>query len=106
MCIPLSNPFKKKLQFKVMKNGPYLEGQDEIEIEPESKYNYELRFCPKQVGRFKGSLVFLNDETGEFWYELKLLSVDSLPIQMEPIEAEVGRYKYFLLFKISNKYYM
>lgn len=91
MCIPLSNPFGKKLEFKVSKYGLYLEGDDLIEIPPNQKCNYELRFSPKQIGKFRGSLIFVNDEIGEFWYELKLISSDPQPIQTDFIEAEIGR---------------
>ncbi len=37
-------------------------------------------------------MIFLNDETGEFWYDLKLVGIDALPIQLEPIESEIGKY--------------
>ena len=75
-----------------MKQGPYLTGIDTIQIPPKEKFNYELLFSPKQVGKFKGSLIFVNEEFGEFWYDLKLSGVDALPIQLEPIESEIGRY--------------
>lgn len=92
LCVPLSNPFNKVMQFRVLKNGPFLEGEDTVEIGPKDKFDYELRFKPIQVGKFRGSLIFLNEETGEFWYDLRLISTDPIPIQAEPVEAEVGRY--------------
>lgn len=91
MLVPLSNPLSKKLSFQVLKCGQYLEGDDTIEIEANQKFNYELLFKPKQVGHFRGSLIFVNDEIGEFWYDLKLSSEDPQPIQIDLIEAEVGR---------------
>ena len=33
----------------------------------------------------------MNETYGEFWYDLKLTCTDPLPIQLEPIKAEVGR---------------
>ena len=47
------------------------------------------------------SLIFLNEEFGEFWYELKLTGVDSLPIELEPIEAELGKYA-IQVIKLKN----
>lgn len=44
------------------------------------------------MGKWRGSLIFVNEDIGEFWYDLKLLSVDPLPIQAGILEAEVGRY--------------
>ncbi|CAF0834043.1 unnamed protein product [Brachionus calyciflorus] len=92
LCIPLSNPVDKKMEFRVLKNGQFLDGDDKIEILPKQNYEYQLKFTPNQVGKFRGSLIFLNDETGEFWYDLKLVSTDPLPIPIDTVEAEVGRY--------------
>ena len=39
----------------------------------------------------------MNDEFGEFWYDLKLSSLDPLPVALEPIEAEVGRYSFYFI---------
>lgn len=77
--------------FQVTKCGLYLEGDDLIEIGPNQQVNYELKFTPKQVGRFRGSLIFANDDVGEFWYDLKLSSDDPQPVQIDVFEAEVGR---------------
>ena len=91
LCIPLSNPLNKKLEFEVIKSGLYLDGNEKISIGPNQQANYELKYTPKQVGRFRGSLIFVNDEIGEFWYDLKLSSDDPQPVQADLIEAEVGR---------------
>ena len=42
---------------------------------------------------FLSSLIFMNDEIGEFWYDLKLISLDPLPFQFDPIEVQVGKYE-------------
>lgn len=73
------------------KCGLYLEGEEKIEIGARAQANYELKFAPKQVGRFRGSLIFFNEDVGEFWYDLKLSSDDPQPVQADLIEAEVGR---------------
>ncbi len=92
LCIPLSNPFMRPIDLIVAKQGPYLSGLDTIQIPPKDKQNYELQFHPKQVGKFRGSLIFLNEEFGEFWYDLKLSSNDANTIQLEPVECEIGKY--------------
>ena len=35
----------------------------------------------------------MNEEFGEFWYDLKLSSLDPLPVALDPFEAEVGRFE-------------
>ena len=47
------------------------------------------------------SLIFINDDIGEFWYDLKLIAVDPLPIQTDLLEAEVGRYTTQII-KVTN----
>lgn len=92
LCIPLSNPFTRPIDLIVKKQGLHLYGLDTIQIPPKDKFNYELLFSPKQIGNFRGSLIFLNEEFGEFWYDLKLSGADASPILLEPIESEIGRY--------------
>ena len=101
LCIPLSNPLKQKVVLNVFKQGPYLEGASSVEIEPNEKLKYELNFSPKQVGKFRGSLIFQNDDVGEFWYDLKLTALDALPIVLDTIECEVGRLA-TLCIKLKN----
>jgi hypothetical protein len=92
LCVPLSNPLGKKLHFKCTINGNFLEGSESFEIQPKEKFNYELKFSPRKIGKFKGSLIFFNEETGEFWYDLKLLAIDAMPVELDPVEAEIGKY--------------
>ena len=43
----------------------------------------------------------MNDEIGEFWFDLKLVSVDPMPIQAGVLQCEVGRYTMHTL-KFTN----
>ncbi len=101
LCIPLSNPFTRPIDLIVTKQGPYLTGPETIQIPPKDKRNYELFFQPKQVGKFRGSLIFINEEFGEFWYDLKLASSDPSAIQLEPVESEIGKYA-TVAIKLTN----
>lgn len=100
LIVPLYNPFDVAIDLSIIINGPYLYGDTKIIIKPKEKYKYLLEFKPIQVGKYKGNIIFYNDTYGEFWYDLKLISSDPLPIQLEPIKAEVGR---FAIEKISLK---
>jgi hypothetical protein len=42
------------MNFNVLIQGTFLEGREQIEIKENDKYNYELHFKPKRVGKFKG----------------------------------------------------
>jgi hypothetical protein len=50
---------------------------------------------------FHKSLIFVNDDIGEFWFDLKLLAVDPMPIQAGVLQCEVGRYTIHTL-KFTN----
>jgi hypothetical protein len=50
---------------------------------------------------FSQSLIFVNDDIGEFWFDLKLTSVDPMPIQAGVLQCEVGRYTIHTL-KFTN----
>jgi hypothetical protein len=91
LCVPLSNPLSRRLEFKVIKNGNFLEGEDRFEVPAKGKLNYELKFCPRKVGKFRASVIFQNEESGEFWYDLKLIGLDALPVLLDPVESEIGR---------------
>lgn len=101
LCIPLSNPFPRPIDLIVLKQGPCLGGIDSVLIPPKEKFNYELVFSPKQIGNFRGSLIFVNEEFGEFWYDIKLVAIDALPVQLEPIESELGKYASQVI-KVNN----
>lgn len=100
LVVPLYNPFDEPIDLGIKINGPYLYGDASIVIQAKEKYKYLLEFKPIQVGKYRGSLIFHNERYGEFWYDLKLTSTDPLPIQLEPIKAEVGR---FAIEKINLK---
>ena len=53
----MTNPFNVPLDLRVIKQGNYLEGAEKITIKSQEKYNYELLFKPKQVGKFRGKYV-------------------------------------------------
>jgi hypothetical protein len=91
LVVPLYNPFDEIITLNIKINGPYLEGSTQIDLPAKEKFKYTLDFKPIQIGKYKGSLIFMNEQYGEFWYDLKLTCTDPLPIQLEPIKAEVGR---------------
>jgi hypothetical protein len=92
LCIPLSNPLSKMIQLDVTRKGSFLESPDTIQISPKGQLNFELFYRPQLTGKFKGSIIFYNENIGEFWYELKMTAKDALPIKIDTFESEVGRF--------------
>ena len=113
ISVPLSNPFDKDIELTAFIEGQYLEGDNKISITSKSKSKYDLKFNPKRIGNYKGryesfnlfnlthkivthkfsfSLKFISNETGEFWYDLRMASLDPLTVNLPNIQCEVGRY--------------
>lgn len=46
---------------------------------------------PLKVGKWKGSIAFVNDRIGEIWYELNLVSDESDAIRLPMLKAELGK---------------
>ncbi|CAF4396047.1 unnamed protein product, partial [Rotaria sp. Silwood2] len=65
-------------------------GNDSIEIEANGEARYELIFKPKTVGNWNGGLIFYNDEIGEFWYELNLISTNPQKVELPSMSAPLG----------------
>ena len=68
----------------------YLEGADRVELKAGAKLDYELAFRPKRTGKFRASLIFTNEQLGEFWYDLKMSSLDPMPVKRDTMQAQVG----------------
>jgi hypothetical protein len=80
------------ISFKIDKQGMYLEGADRVELVPGANRDYELTFRPKRTGKFRASLIFTSEKLGEFWYDMKMTSLDPMPIVCELMQAQVGWY--------------
>jgi hypothetical protein len=35
-------------------------------------------------------LIFQNEESDEFWHDLKLIGLDALPVQLDPVESGIS----------------
>ncbi|CAF3347445.1 unnamed protein product [Rotaria sp. Silwood1] len=91
LIIPLKNPLDHPIRLDVdLQTLPDVIGTDSIEIEANGEARYELIFKPKTIGNWNGGLVFYNDEIGEFWYELNLISTNPQKVELSPMTAPVG----------------
>lgn len=70
--ISLSNPLNEPITFEVFYNGEGLIGDSSFSLEPKSIGTYNLIFSPLSSGSYTGTIGFLNEKVGEFWYDLNL----------------------------------
>ncbi|XP_072708577.1 cilia- and flagella-associated protein 47 [Ciconia boyciana] len=90
--IPITNPVDKILQLSVVLENQSLCGQKAFILRPKQTFLYQLKFSPAVVGTSDGSVIFLSDVVGEFWYALKLIVEKPLPTSLPEIECELGKW--------------
>ncbi|XP_075347998.1 cilia- and flagella-associated protein 47 [Mycteria americana] len=90
--IPITNPVDKILQLSVVLENQSLCGQKAFILRPKQTFLYHLKFSPAVVGTSDGSVIFLSDVVGEFWYALKLIVEKPLPTSLPEIECELGKW--------------
>ena len=89
--ISLENPLDEPIIFEVFFNGEGLLGEPSFQVEPNKVGIYELIFSPLKTGNYTGTIGFLNEKVGEFWYDLVLVCEDNLIINLELIKCELGK---------------
>ena len=89
--ISLDNPLNDPITFEVFFNGEGLLGETNFQVEQNKTGVYELIFSPLKTGKFNGTIGFLNEKVGEFWYDLVLVSEDNPIINLDLIECELGK---------------
>jgi len=89
--IVLKNPLQEAITFEVFYSGEGLLGENQFLIEADSQSAYNLIFSPLISGEFQGTIGFLNEKVGEFWYDLNLIAEENPPMQLELLECELGK---------------
>lgn len=89
--ISLDNPLKEPITFEVFINGEGLLGDTSFIVDPKKTGIYELIYSPLKTGKFSGTIGFLNEKVGEFWYDLTLTCDENPIINLELIECELGK---------------
>ncbi|KAH8069936.1 hypothetical protein JL721_5473 [Aureococcus anophagefferens] len=71
--------------------GDGLIGEPRFTLEAdEAAGTYELFYTPLIAQSHAGSVVFLNDRVGEFWYRLNLSAAPAEPTRLDVLECAVG----------------
>ncbi|EKX37711.1 hypothetical protein GUITHDRAFT_116187 [Guillardia theta CCMP2712] len=89
--IPIVNPTPEEVTFDVLLNGEGLLGQPSVTLAPSGTTTYELIYSPLIAGGRQGSLTFINDEMGEFWYEIKLMAGEPEVMDVPSFSCSLGR---------------
>lgn len=87
----MSNPLNEPITFEVFYSGEGLFGDSSVSIEPKSVGVYNLIFSPLQAGEFTGTIGFLNEKVGEYWYDLYLYADENPPVTLDLLECELGK---------------
>lgn len=91
--ISLDNPTDKDLNFDVVIEGDGLLGDETFTLRANSSKSssaYELIYSPLRAGNFTGSITFMNDIVGEFWYKVALVAHPAVAVKIDTIECMVG----------------
>jgi len=89
--ISLTNPLSKAVDFSVQTRGEGLMGHGSLHLGPEETAPYELIFSPLRAGQRTGSIHFVSDSLGEFWYKLVLEGTRPLVEELGELRCELGR---------------
>lgn len=71
--------------------GEGLIGDSSFALEPRSTGTYNLIFSPLVAGEFTGTVGFLNEKVGEFWYDLNLSAEENPVVNLDLLECELGK---------------
>eukprot|EP01041_Mallomonas_annulata_P004748 gene4748-9429_t len=92
--ITIDNPTNSALDLQVGIEGEGLLGDVVFTLPPRGEnIAYELIYSPLVAGKSKGSISFMNDKVGEFWYHLNLLAIPAPPTTLDVIECMLGSSK-------------
>lgn len=88
--IALANPLAEVVDFEVTLEGEGLIGDPVFSLAANEEATYELLYSPLTPGSQIGSITFVNEQVGEFWYELALSAEPAPPTSLDAMTAAVG----------------
>ncbi|XP_066477404.1 cilia- and flagella-associated protein 47 [Tiliqua scincoides] len=91
--IPITNPTNDVLLLDVLLiDATLLTGKRNLVLEPGGLLHYEVKYSPAVTGDSEGSVIFLSEKIGEFWYALKLHVEKPEPTTFPEVECELGKW--------------
>lgn len=88
--ISLSNPLQVPVTFEVTLEGDGLIGTPWFELGPGAAGTYDILYSPITPGTQTGSITFVSEKAGEFWYEVNLVALPAPPVSLPHMTAAVG----------------
>lgn len=85
------NPYNENTTFEVNIQGHGLMGDNVFYVAAKELGVYELLYSPLLPGETYGTISFVSEKTGEFWYKLKLIALAPEPFEIEIFECELGK---------------
>jgi hypothetical protein len=89
--ITVFNPLPEETVFDVNVTGEGLFGEAQFTIPAKQTEVYTLLYSPLIPGQNDGSVFFLSEKTGEFWYKVRLICDPADSITLDPFECDIGR---------------
>ncbi|XP_054830748.1 cilia- and flagella-associated protein 47-like [Eublepharis macularius] len=90
--IPVTNSTNDILMLDVVVDVDVLSGERSLLLQPKETLCYEIKYSPVSTGSSKGSVIFMSEKTGEFWYALRLKAEKPLPKKLPEVECELGKW--------------
>jgi hypothetical protein len=89
--ISLNNPLNEPITFEVFYSGDGLLGDPTLSLEPKNIGTYSLIYSPLKAGVGQGTIGFLNERVGEFWYDLNLCADENSVVNLDTLACELGK---------------
>lgn len=90
LSISLTNPLSHAVDLDVILVGKGLLGDSIFHIEPNTTGVYELLFLVLLPSEQNGSVTFINQDIGEFWYQLHLIANQAPIIKLDKMTCAIG----------------
>ena len=79
------------ITFEVFYSGDGLIGDSSFSLEQKNIGTYNLIYSPLAAGSSLGTIGFLNEKVGEFWYDLSLVAEENPVLHLDLLECELGK---------------
>uniref|UniRef100_A0A8C6RQF7 Cilia and flagella associated protein 47 n=1 Tax=Nannospalax galili TaxID=1026970 RepID=A0A8C6RQF7_NANGA len=89
--IPISNPNNKILQMNVKLTSDFLDGPEELRLNPLECAKYIVWYSPASTGYKEESIIFQPEMGQEFWYLLKLTTELPKTKKVPEMQCDLGK---------------
>lgn len=87
----ISKSIKEEIIFNVEYTGQYLSGDNQLIIKKDKRSIYKLYFTPLSIFEGEGTLHLYNENVGEYFYKINLISFDQSVTIIDTVQCEIGK---------------